>query len=220
MIDQNNLGAAAAVTCAATYVFGFVLLVTLLAPSGYGSASIDPKQVMVFAAANQTLLTIWNLTIYVVNGLALAFLAVAVAARFRAYLPGLSQTIFAIGLMWAVLVTGAGMVANVGLNAALVKFATDPEGATMLWELIHTVELGLGGQNEIIGGVWALLIGAATLSSGRLPRAFGWLSLAIGLSGLATLFPMLGEAPGAVFGLGYILWFAWVAIALFRARLV
>ena len=46
MIDQNNLGAAAAVTCAATYVFGFVLLVTLLAPSGYGSASIDPKQVI------------------------------------------------------------------------------------------------------------------------------------------------------------------------------
>lgn len=216
MLEQRHIGSIAAIICAGTYLFGFAMLVTVLAPAGYGSDDIDAATVLAFASDHFALVAIWNLAIYVVNGLALAFLATALAARFRAHLPGLAQSILAIGLLWATLVTGAGMVANVGLEAALRRYATDPEGAANLWEVLHTVELGLGGGNEIAGGIWAILIGLAALISRRLPRALGWVSLVIGLSGLATLFPILGETPGAVFGLGYILWFGWVALSLAR----
>ena len=91
MLDQKTVGASAALICAGTYLFGFALLVTLLAPAGYGSDDIDPAKVVAFATDHHALISIWNLAIYVVNGLALAFLAVALAGRFRAHLPGLSQ---------------------------------------------------------------------------------------------------------------------------------
>ncbi|AHM05921.1 hypothetical protein roselon_03682 [Roseibacterium elongatum DSM 19469] len=52
----------------------------------------------------------------------------------------------AIGLIWATLVLGAGMIANVAVERTLAV-AADPEAAAALWQTLHAVELGLGGGN-------------------------------------------------------------------------
>ena len=75
----SRTGGIAALICAATYLFGFALLVTLLAPLGYGSNDIDPAAVVAFDAARPGILTTWNTVIYVVNALALVVLVVALA---------------------------------------------------------------------------------------------------------------------------------------------
>ena len=59
----TRLGGFAALTCAATYLIGFALLVTLLAPLGYGSAEIDPVAVTAFIHARRGVLIAWNTTI-------------------------------------------------------------------------------------------------------------------------------------------------------------
>jgi len=216
MRDLKRFGAAAALLCALTYVYGFAVMLTVLAPSGIGAEHPDPATTATFFAAHHGLVSSWYLAIYVVNGLALAVLAVALWDRFRPYLPGLAQVALTIGALWATLVVGAGMVANVGIAAVVELHAADPVEAARLWRVVEMVENGLGGGNEIAGGVWAVLIGVAVLKTGLMARAFGWVSLAIGTAGLSTVLPALAPVTGAVFGLGYIAWFAWAGVALLR----
>lgn len=218
MSTLQKWGALSALMGAVTYIFGFALLSTLLAPSGYGMDGEDPAKIVAFIVENQGLMSLWNLSIYVVNGIFLAVLAVAFADRFKPHAPALAQVGLIFGTIWATLIIGAGMVANVGNAAVAARYAADPESAVFLWEIVSTVELGLGGGNEIVGGVWALVLGIAMLKTGLLPRLLGLFSLLIGLAGLSTILPFTGEVAGAVFGLGYIVWFVWVAVVFLRNR--
>ncbi len=218
---MNNLlktGGFAAIGCGLTYVAGFALLTTLLAPLGYGSAEKDYGAMVGFAAENHALMTVWNLTIYVANALLLAVLAVALWQRLKPAAPGLAQLSLTLGALWATLVLGAGMVANVGMAEVLRVNAADPVRAAELFQIFHTVELGLGGGNEIAGGIWVLVLAIAGLATARLPKGLSVLGAIIGLSGLASSIPMLSEPLGAVFGLGFIVWFFWAGVALLRAQ--
>lgn len=209
----TRIGGLAALTCAATYLIGFALLVTLLAPLGFGTGEIDPDAVVAFIDARPGVLIAWNTTIYIVNALALTVLAVALAERL-AQLPGWAAVTRAFGLIWAALVLGAGMIANVGVERAVHLYPQDPGAAANLWAMLHAVELGLGGGNEIAGGVWISCVSLAGLIGRRLPHLIAWIGLFTGLGGLVTLVPALGDAAGAVFGLGAIGWFLGVGVAL------
>ena len=173
----TRIGGLAALTCAATYLIGFALLVTLLAPLGYGTAEIDADAVVVFIDARPGVMIAWNTVIYVMNALALAVLVVALAERL-APLPGWAAATRAFGLIWAALVLGAGMIANVAVERAAHLYPTDPRAAAELWSLLHAVELGLGGGNEIAGGAWVAGVSVAALRAGLLPRLVNVIGLA------------------------------------------
>lgn len=217
MEDLTKPGGYAAIGAGLTYVVGFALLTTVLAPLGYGTADKDYGAMLAFAADNHALMTAWNMTIYVANAVLLVVVAVALWQRLKPAAPGLAQLSLAFGALWATLVLGAGMMANVGLAEVLKVYATDASRAAELFHIVHTVELGLGGGNEIAGGVWVLVLAIAGLATARLPRGLSWLGLVIGASGLASSIPPLSEALGAVFGLGFIVWFFWAGVALLRA---
>jgi hypothetical protein len=210
-------GGFAALVCAATYLIGFALLLTLLAPLGYGSNAIDPAAVLAFDAAQPGILTAWNSTIYVFNALALIVLVSALSDRLAGPTPGWASLTRGLGIVWATLVLGAGMIANVALERAAHLSTADPAGAAELWTTLHAVELGLGGGNEIAGGVWILCVSLAGLIGVTLPRPVAWLGLMTGLGGLATVVPPIGDITGAVFGLGAIAWFLAIGTVLVRA---
>ncbi|UWQ16395.1 hypothetical protein [Jannaschia sp. M317] len=213
-----RIGGVAALICAATYLVGFVLLMTLLAPLGYGTTDIDASAVLGFNAVRPGVLTAWNSTIYVLNALALIVLVVALSEWLASQTPGWASVTREIGLVWAALVLGAGMIANVALVRAAHLHAADPAAAEVLWTTLHAVELGLGGGNEIAGAVW---IGCVSLA-GRVGESLGrlviYLGLLTGLGGLLTVVPAFGDAAGAVFGLGAIAWFLAIGFQLFGAR--
>ncbi len=213
MSSLQKAGGISAILAAGTYLFGFVLLFTLLAPAGYGSDDIDAMRAVAFIDANMGLMTLWNLVIYVLNAFVLAVLVLALAERLRPAPVALVSGAF--GLMWAVLVLGAGMIANVALVAVQQSYAVDPQAAATMWTTLTAVENGLGGGNEIAGGVWVLVTSLAAWRLGVLPKALNALGLLIGVSGLITVIPALAAA-GAVFGLGFIVWFLWVGVALLR----
>lgn len=211
----TRFGGVAALICAATYMFGFALLLTLLAPLGFGTNDIDPGAVAAFIHDHPGVMILWNSVIYVVNALALIVLVVALAGRIA---PSWSDVTRALGLIWAALVLGAGMLANVGVEQVAAIFPTDPEGAADLWSVMHAIELGLGGGNEIAGGVWILLSSLAAWRIGALPRLVAGLGIVTGGAGLLTILPPLGEVTGAIFGLGAIVWFLGAGVALTLAR--
>ena len=94
--------------------------------------------------------------IYIVNALALAVLVVALHKRLRAATPDLAAVTAALGIIWTALVLGAGMIGNVAVERAAYFAATDFEYAVRLWEMLHAVELGLGGGEFGVGGFGGL----------------------------------------------------------------
>ena len=212
MQKLTKIGGYAALGCGLTYIVGFALYLTVLAPLG----NEDYHAKIAFAADNYTVLAIWNLTIYVLNAILLAIVAVALWDRFRLASPALAQVSLTFGALWATLVLAAGMVANVGLKEALAVFASDPERAADLYQIFLTVENGLGGGNEIAGGIWVLILSIAGFLTKRISKGLSILGTVIGVSGLASAIPALSEALGAIFGLGFIAWFTWAGVALLR----
>ncbi len=213
-MTMQRIGGVAALACAATYLFGFALLVTVMAEMGFGTNEIDSATVVSATVENPALMITWNTVIYIVNALALTLLVVALAIRLKHISPEWGTTSMAFGLIWTTLVLGAGMIANVATERVMALAPNDFDAAVRIWEALHAVELGLGGGNEIAGGVWIFCVSLA----GLMHRAFGkivtGLGLLTGLGGFLTILPPLGEVAGAVFGLGAIAWFIAIGLAL------
>lgn len=221
MNDLQKVGGVAALIMAATWVVGFAVLLGVLTPAGYYDEGVDAVEKVAILAANQAIASIGYLLPFVVWGIFQVVLALALYERLQAGSPALAQTATAIGLIWAGLVIASGMVANVGLAAVVDRYGDDPAQAGSAWQAIETVALGLGGGNEIAGGVWILLIGWAALRARALPRALNYLGIVAGVAGILTVVPVLEvlgavEVLGLVFGLGLIVWFVWLGIVMLR----
>ncbi len=213
MRNLDKAGGVAALVEAFAYIVGFSVMATLLNPAN--AADWSPAQKLSFVLERKAIFQMWTLLIYVVFGVALVVLAVALHERLRARAADLMQIATAFGLIWAGLVIASGMVASIGLNAVAALHATDVAQAGALWKAVSTIQDGLGGGVEIVGGLWVLLISIASLRSMALPRVLGFLGLIVGVSDVLTIVPSLGEL-GAIFGLGQIPWFVWIGVILLR----
>ena len=209
MNDQQKVGGVSALIAAATWVFGMVLLFTILAPFGTGDVDLG------FLADNQAIIYVWNTIIYLVFGVFLVVLLLALHERLKGGSPAMVQTATAFGLIWAAVVFASGMVFNIGMETVIDLHGKDPAQAESVWVAVNSVALGLGGGNEIVGALWILLLSWAALRAGGLPRVLNYLGVVISVAGLLTLIPAL-ELVGVIFGLGSIVWFVWVGIVMLR----
>lgn len=121
----------------------------------------------------------------------------------------------ALAMIWAGLVLAAGMIVNLSLGTVSDLADTNPTQAEAVWSGLDTVQNGLGGGNEIVGEVWILLVSWAATQSRVLPRALNYLGSVSGAAGVATIVPAL-EPVGLIFGLGLIVWFAWLGFVMIR----
>ena len=217
MLATQKIGGIAAIGAAMTFVVGFWLYFALLIPAAYGSLKVDPREHVAFLVANRSTMYAWNLVIYVVFGVCLVVLALALYQRLKAAAPSLMQSATVFGIIWATLVIAAGMVANIGTGVVTALHATNPAQAATVWLAFYVVLNGLGGGNEIVGGLWVLLVNAAALRTRGLPRPLSWFGLLVSICGLLTAVPALKDL-GAAFGLGLIAWFVWVGVVLIRSR--
>jgi len=211
MYSSQKIGGVAALIEAVAYVAGFGLYLTLLDSSGY----VGPVRKAAFLVDHQAVIYIANLFIYVIFGVFLVVLALALCERLKAGAPALVQTATAFGLIWAGLVIASGMIFNVGMATVVNLYGKDPAEAALVWLAIGSVQEGLGGGNEIVGGLWVLLVSWAALRGGALPKALNYLGVAIGVAGILTVVPAL-DVLTDVFGLSQIVWFAWLGIVMLR----
>lgn len=209
----QKMGGIAALVEALTFMIGFALYLTLLESANYGSLSVSPTQHAAFLVENQTLMYVWNLIIYVVFGIFLVVLSLALHKRLAELTSPLVPIATVFGLIWSVLVIASGMVANIGASLIITLYATDPVQAGNVWLSMSFVTNGLGGGNEIVGGVWVLLLSWVALQGNILPKGLNYLGLVVSVSGILTVVPAL-ELFGAIFGFGLIVWFVWVGIVL------
>jgi hypothetical protein len=210
--DLRKPGGIAALYCAAAYVFAIVGYLLIVGDVG----DVDPLEQVAILVDNQAFLYVLNLFVYIVFGVFLAILALALYERLKAGSPALMQIATAIGLFWACLLIASGMVANVGMGNVVDLYDNDPAQAATVWLAIDSVVLGLGGEFEFLGGLWVLLVSLIALWAGELPRALNYLGVVIAVAALITVVPALSDV-GLIFGLGHILWFIWLGIDLLRS---
>lgn len=213
MINLQKAGGIAALFEALAYVIGFGVMATLLNPGD--AEGWNATQKLNFVLERKALFQTWVIFIYVAFGTALVVLVVALQDRLKDKAHDLMRIATPFGLIWAGLVIASGMVASVGLEAVSVIHLQDVTLATSTWVAINVIQNGLGGGVEIVGGVWVLLISAASCKSAAFSKVLGYLGFVVGISGVATVVPMLKDLA-ILFGISQILWFAWIGIVMLR----
>lgn len=213
-MNLQKFGGLAALYEAAAYIFGFWLFLRYLDSSGYEGAAGK----VAFLAETQSAQYIGNIVIYTLFGVFLVVLSLALHERLKAPAESLMQIATAFGFIWAGLVIASGMISVVGTETVITLNATDPAQAGALLLSISTIQEGLGGGVEVVGGVWLLLLSIAGLRGRGLPAALNYLGILIGGAGMLTIIPPIAETGAAIFGLGQIIWFIWVGFVLLTSK--
>ncbi|MES2323831.1 MAG: DUF4386 family protein [Pseudomonadota bacterium] len=212
--NLQKIGGMAALVEALAYIAGFAVMFTVFMPPNADTLGAGEK--LAFMLGKQGVFQAWNLFIYVVFGVLLVLLSLALHERLEKREEALTRTATAFGLIWAGLVIAAGMIAITGLAAAARLHAINPEQATTLWQTVSAVQEGIGGGIELVGGLWVILVSWSALRQSAFPRLLNYLGIALGLAGVLTIIPALKEL-GALFGLGQIAWFAWLGVVMLKA---
>ena len=216
MRNLLKMGGIAALIGAATNLFALVVYMTLLAPTGYGSD--DPGQVVAFLADNQAIMRVWYIIIYLVLGVGLIFLSLALYERFKAGSPALAQAVTTFGLIYAVLVIVVGTLEISNLSIVVKLYGENPAQAATVWLSLASVVTGLGGGGgeTLVNALWILLLSWIALRARELPRGLNYLGLAIGVAGILTVLLTLLLLMAVFYGLGLIIWLAWLGIVMLR----
>lgn len=213
MKNLQKMGGIAALYAGVAYLVGFALYIVVL---NY-SSDIAPIQQVASFVDNRSIWYTLNLLIYTLFGFFLVVLALALYERLKTSSPAIMQTATAIGLIWAGLIIASGMIFNVGIDRVVDLYGTAPDQAASVWVAIDSVRDGLGGGNEIVGGVWLLLVSWAALRAGELPRVLNYVGVAVAAAGILSAIPALSDLTD-VFGLTQIVWFIWLGIVMLRTN--
>ena len=218
MKTLQKFGGFAALIGAATNLFALVTLITLLAPKGY--LSNDPGQIVTFLADNQTFMRVWYEIIYLVFGVSLIFLSIALYERLKAGLPALAQAATTFGLIWAVLVIVMGTLSINNVSTVGRLYGENPAQAATVWLTLDSVENGLGnnGGETMVNALWFLLLSWAALQARELPKVLNYLGVVIGVAGILSV--VLQPALAVVYGLGLIMWLVWLGIVMLHKSTV
>jgi hypothetical protein len=210
MKNLQKMGGIAALYAGAAYVVGMVGFLLVV---GWPD---DPVQQVAVLVQNQVSLHILHLIVYVVWAVFMVVLALALYERLKAGSPAIVMTATVFGMIWATVIIASGMIFISGMENVVNLYDKDPAQAATVWLAIDSVFGGLGGSNEVLGGIWILLVSWAALRGGQLPKVLNYLGVAIGVAGIISVVPALAELLIIIFALGQIVWFVWLGIVMLR----
>lgn len=112
------------------------------------------------------------------------------------------------GALWVGLVIASGMIFVIGLNSVVDLASTNISRASETWHIVTLLTESLGGGNELVGGVWVLLISLCNLFGNVFSKWLNYIGLVVGAAGIATIYP--ADIFTEIFGISQIIWFLWV----------
>jgi hypothetical protein len=212
----QRVGGISALVCAGTYILAMGLLATVLTPMADEALPFD--QFIAFLLPHQALIFIWHFAMYLVNGVFLTLLTLALYQRLKTGAPALALVAACFGLLWSGLVFASGFITLYGWETIGRLASDDPAQAALLRLVVDTVTFGLDHSDRFLGCLWVLLTSWAALRIGQLTRPLNFLGLLIGVAGIvSSVAPALNEL-GYAFGVGVIVWWIWLGIVLLQSR--
>ncbi|WP_199609830.1 DUF4386 family protein [Flocculibacter collagenilyticus] len=210
MEKLQKLGGMAALIAATLYLAAFIYFGAFLSfPPNSGTT-----EKFAYLSENQVIISAAYFISYVLFGIVLAVLVQALHERLKVKTPHLSQYAAVFGYLWVGLVIASGMITNIGLNQALELAKTEPTQAMAMWKTINIVVDGIGGGNEIVGGLWTLILSLCALKHNLLSKPLNYLGLFVGIAGILTVYP--SDILTATFGISQLIWFAWLGIIMLK----
>ena len=210
----QKIGGICAIFGALIYISAFIFYGGVLVYPRENASAVEELN---FLSDNYLILSILNLVSLVLFGILLAVIVQAIHQRLRNFSSGLSKLAFVFGIIWVGLVIASGMIANIGLNSVIEIGAHDPNKAMLIWSSIAIVTEGLGGGNEIVGGIWVLLLSIIALKAQQFTKPLNFLGILVGMAGILTVYPL--DLFTEIFGISQIVWFLWIGFIMILDRL-
>jgi hypothetical protein len=207
----QKLGGFCSIALGLIYIIAFIVYGGIL---DYPKEDATEIERINFLFDNYVILSIINLISYVLFGILLAVLVVSLHQKIKDDSPNLSMLASVFGVIWVGLVIASGMIANTGLNFVIEIGIEDPQKAMAIWTSIGVVSEGLGGGNEIVGGVWVLLLSITAFKYSFFSKPLNLLGLLVALAGILTILPF--DVFKEIFGISQIVWFIWIGVSMIR----
>lgn len=211
MQNIQKMGGWGSLVNSAAYLIGIIIAFTIVKPV----LDADPQEYVEFLVDNHTALYVWHFILYILAGVFMVPMVLGVHDRLKDGNLALAQIATGFGLIWAGLVIASGLLILTDMNLIIDLYDRDPVQAIATYETLASVEDALGGAIELPGGLWVFLLSIVALGAGEFPKALNYLGMIIGVAGILTLIPALADF-GAIFGIGFIIWFAWAGLDLLR----
>lgn len=208
MKNLQKLAGISAISEALIYIVAFIYFGAFWA---YPSTA-SPAEKMAYLAENHLIFSTMYFLMYVVFGVFLAVLVVGLHEKLKHTKNPAIALGSLFGVIWVGLVIASGMISNIGLAHAIELMDTNPEKAFDIWITVSLLTESLGGGNELVGGLWVLLVSIVALQATEFPRALNYLGLLVGLAGIATIYP--ADIFTEIFGVTQIVWFVWLGMYL------
>ncbi|ASP40871.1 hypothetical protein CHH28_08935 [Bacterioplanes sanyensis] len=170
---------------------------------------------LAYLADNQVVISSVYYLIYAIFGVVLSGLVLGLHEKYadsKAAFMSKFATLF--GALWIGLVIATAMIFVTGLNSVVSLAPTNTERATETWHIVALLTESLGGGNELVGGLWVLLVSLCNLSAKLFSRGLNYLGVFVGLAGIATVYP--ADVITEIFGITQIVWFAWIGVGFIR----
>ncbi|PWK46346.1 DUF4386 family protein [Pleionea mediterranea] len=193
---------------------GLIYIVAFVYFGAFWSYPIDgsPLEKMTHLAENQLIFSMIYFLMYVVFGVLLAVLVIGMYEKLKHTSNPVVTIGSLFGVIWIGLVIASGMISNIGLAHAIDLMDANPDKAFDMWMIVSVITESIGGGNELVGGLWVLLISVAAIQADWLPRKLNYLGLLVGIAGIATIYP--DELFTEIFGVSQIVWFIWLGLFL------
>lgn len=214
MNNLQKMGGVAALFHSAAYLIGMVMYFAVLSPI----IDATPDQYVVQLADYQNTMYWWIFIAYWVAGFCLVVVALALFERLKDGEPAIMQISTVLGIIWAGLIIGSGNLMMHGFGEIAQLYVTNPTQVAAVSAAVGIASDGIVSANELIGGLWILMLSWSALRTGELNKGLNYLGVVIGISGILTMVSPIAEATQTFFGLSMIVWFAWLGIVLLRSR--
>lgn len=213
-MNSNQLAGTASMLMALIYVCAFVYFGAMVS----FPASNEVDVVMAFVTQNVNALWIAYFTIYVIFGVLLAVVVIAIDDILSSCVNQTQSRLLRMGTLfgkiWVCLVIASGMIATIGMSHAVSITAVSNEEAYRLWGVVSMLVESLGGGNELVGGVWVLLTSITALKQRMFGNTVNYTGCFVGLAGIATIYP--AEVFTEIFGITQIIWFIAIGVSLIK----
>lgn len=210
MNTLQKAGGIAAISEAIIYILAFIFFGAFWHyPSGESTITQ-----LSYLTETQFIYSAVNMMMYVFFGVILSVITLALYERIKSKSPAVMQVATIFGVIWVTLVIASGMISTVGLRTIIEMSSAAPEQAMTVWATISAIVQGLGGGNEIVGGLWVLLLSIAAIRSNELSKSFNYFGLVVGATGISTIYP--SEALTSLFGVSQIVWFLWLGVIMLK----
>lgn len=201
---SHLLAGTASVIAGMCFLFGMIVYIAVFSFDSYGDIgkSITPQLTLI--STHSALMYLWYFVIYIVFGVALIVFQIAIKPYLQ--MGWFASMALVFGYLWSGLTIASGMLANIGTHMVLELMGVNQELAISLWYTLQMLINGIGGGNELVGGIWLLLLGLSYKADLIIERWLSVVAIVFGSVGLFTAVPIFTDL-GEFFGIGSMVWF-------------